>query len=426
MVKFDANVGRIRAVLTFQRAEIESLERKKLPPGFYDPPSAPAKPTKAWKRGQVPYLEIPIVGNIGEEILADAIGLSLRYAKRHSIQHVVFLIDSTGGSVDEALHIYDKMKASKGKVKLHALVKNSVGPAMAITAWCDTIHVQEGSEMGGRGGTPEKLPKKFAKEDIAVVRAQLADKVARETGRSPQGAAVLRAMIDPEETLYAWKAVKKMTFARRKPADVADDDLILAVGEGEVLRLSYEQCVALGVPALEGGSKALGDAFGIKGWVSGGDYAKKTLQKAADRRRDRADAKAARFEAKVERNIKRREETEAYINKNLQKAASWDPTAASYETYKKRWHWGWGITGQVDTGQLTDESQREWRTRSDACAHYLVRAVRGLQSMKRYEKDAETLGLEPTYGPGDIDQMLGDMKKRATELIQHRKKETNE
>jgi len=367
----------------------------------------------------------PSWGTSGTPCWPRGIGKALAYARRHSIGHVVFLVDSTGGSVDEALLVYEKMKAYKKRLKFHAIVKNSVGPSIAVTAWCDTIHVKEGARMGGRRGGLDQLPEQYAQEDIAVVRGQLADKAARETGRSRRGQAFLRAMIDPEEELYAWKAGDRVKYSRRKPKEVGDDQVLVAVGEGVTLQLSYEQCIALGVPSLAGGAETLGKPFHLKGWAAESDYGKTIVKKTADRRRKRTKAKTAVFERKAERNLKRREEAQEYIDHKMRKAAAWDPTSASYETYKRKWHLGWGITGEVDTGELTDEAQHKWVKRTDGCIYYLLRAAKGLRSLRRLEQEAVKLGLEANHAPGEIDGMLKDIQQRLDALAKHRAKETN-
>ncbi len=126
----------------------------------------------------------------------------------------------------------------------------------------------------------------------------------------------------------------------------------------------------------------------------------------------------------MEKNLSRRESSERYIEHNMKEAAGWDPTKASYETYSHRWHWGWGWTQTRESKQLTDESQKKWRTRTDACMYYLSRVAKGLNTVKRLDAEAVKLGLEPTYKPGEIDLLLKDIKVRFASLRAHRNKKT--
>ena len=95
---------RIRAELTFSRDEIDSMERKPVPPGFFEPPPPPPRATEPepTKPDEALYLEVPIDGVFGEQVFAAGIEKALRYARRYRIEHVVFRINSAGGDLHEA------------------------------------------------------------------------------------------------------------------------------------------------------------------------------------------------------------------------------------------------------------------------------------------------------------------------------------
>ena len=70
-------------------------------------------------------------------------------------------------------------------------------------------------------------------------------------------------------------------------------------------------------------------------------------------------------EAKIEKNVARRQETNDYIEYCLQQAAKWDPRQGEYEKYSQHWGWGWGGTAV----EWTEDSQKRWRTRTDGAMH---------------------------------------------------------
>ena len=427
IVKIDTRVRGIRTTLSFPRAEIKTIEEGELAPGFFDPPPADPRVSDPKKsgEGQVFYLEVPIVGEFGEDVFAGGVRSALSYAKRHGIEHVVFTIETDSANLDEALAFYRLLKTRKGTLKLHAVVKNCLGEGLAVALWCDTVTLLPGAKIGGLGRKLSEISEKIDPEEEDVVRAQMAEDAIRHTGKSGALAEIVRAMLDPSETLAIWKDDEgDLATGANPPEGVAAKRVVVSVDEGTPLQLSSDHIKAFGRPLLEGSAKDLGKLLGIEGWALESDYGSKVMERVAVREKKKASAKQAAFEKKVRRNIDRREATERSIAHNMQKAAEWDPTESNYETYSRRWNWGWGWDGEWRTKQLTEDSRKKWRNRTDACMHFLKRAGKGLTAMKRLDEEANKLGLETTYKEGVIDDLLADLKARLVVLHQHRDKRT--
>ena len=63
----------------------------------------------------------------------DGVAKVLRYAKRHRVGHIVFVIDSTGvSSVDDAIEIYKLLGKYKNKLTYHAIVRDCIGPGLVV------------------------------------------------------------------------------------------------------------------------------------------------------------------------------------------------------------------------------------------------------------------------------------------------------
>ncbi len=434
MVRIDAMVGRTRVVLGFPPIDVGSIQEKPLAPGFFDPPPAPERvsaPAK-FNPGQKLYLEVPIVGRIGEQVFADGVAQVLRYAKAHQIQNIVFTIDSPGGDRDEAIEIYDTLKEFKKSLRFYAIARQCQGPALAVPVWANSIQILPGGSLGvgpearaAADANLAKVAKAAKKEDddadeAEIARSQLAYKLIAETGREGLQAELLRAMIVPGHTLCVWKDAEGKIGWDAVCPEGGKEKVFLSVGAGQTLDLTYEQARALGMKEFKGGAQELGALLRLDGWTAESDYGIKTMEKTSAAKQKAAKTKQDALDAKVQANVKRRETTEAYISHSLQEAAKWDPTKASYETYADHWGWGWGWANDYPTKKYTLDSQKKWKTYTDACMHYIQSAAKGLRQMKKLDADAVKLGIDPTYKPGEIDRMLEDLAVRFKTLSERR------
>lgn len=425
-VSIDTRVGSIRATLSFPRSDVKKIEEKALPPGFFEPPPADARVSDAKKLrpDQTLYLEVPITGVLGKDVFAEGLSPVLAYASKHGVQHIVFVIDSPGGDFDDARAFYRLLLAYRGRLRYHMVVRRCQGEALAIGLWATTLTILPGGVFGGAlgqvetGGPPDD---KAAKELRDIVWSQVARKVIQDTGRTGVQAELVRALVDPAEALAVWRrADGSLDAGAEPPADVAKEQVLLRKPGGTPLELSRDRGIALGMREFDGGADKLGAALKIDGWTAESDYGAKTIARVSAERKKRADVKQAAYEDKVERNITRRDEAEEYIQSCFKEAAQWDPTKGSYQSYAERWNWGWGWGSSYDSGKWTAESQKRWKTRTDATFYYLKEAGKALGAMKSLDADAAKLGVTPTYKPGQIDTMLKDLETKLRALSEHR------
>jgi hypothetical protein len=426
-VRIDARIGGVRATLGFDNSEVKNAEKKALPPGFFDPPAAAARvsdPTR-FRPDQAVYLEVPIIGIFGKDVVADGVRSVLIYAKTHRIPHLVFFIDSAGGDIDEAAEIYRHLLEYKKYFKYHALIRRCQGDALAVAVWSDTLRLIPGAVIGGgldSVAPPDRKGKAAETDDggdAGILWAQIAYKVVRETGRSGRQAEIVQALLDPTQSFAAWRDQEGLVHTGVEvPAGVQP---IVVSGGGRSLEVNYDQAVAMGMPAFKGNAAELGDALKFDGWTPESDYGLKVMREAATERRRLADQAQASYEAKAKKNIARREETDRFIGDSIKEAQKWDPTKGSYETYSQHWNWGWGWSGGSAV-EWTEESQKKWRTRSDATLFYLQQAAKGLRSMKKLEAEAAKLKLDLMFKPGELDGMLRDLEVRFAALQANRTK----
>lgn len=430
-LRIDTVVAGIRVTLKLGTQEIKSVEEKPVPAGFYDPPPAPPRvsSTTQFADGQTIYLEVPIIGDFGRDVFADGVSAALRYARTYGIHHIVFLVDSEGGDLDEAGAIYRLLDGFDRHFTYHAILRNCRGDALAVPIMCNTVNVLPDALIGGSSQKFIEISDKRKGEEEQVVRSQIASEAAAMAQRRGRRGMIVKAMIDPLESLAAWReADGRLAFGAEPPEGLPKEKLVFDVGPNELLVLNRAQAIELGLPPFHGGAPELGKLLGVTGWTAESDFGHKCMARIAQDHRQRAAASQASYETKVKKNVSRRETVERYIEHNLQQAAQWSPTKESYATYKaysRRWHWGWGYGdnfGTYDTNRLTPASRRKWRDRTDISLYYLHNALRGARSMKQLDAEADRLGLHPTFGKDQVDQMIDDFNVKMAYLQAHRKK----
>lgn len=433
-VVIDTKVLETRVKIGFPRVDVANVVEKELAPGYFDPPRAEPRVSdpRKFSEDQTLYLEVPIIGEIGKDVFAAGISSVLNYAKAHGIQHLVFRVDSVGGDFDEGVAIYRLLRANREGLVLHGIVQRARGPAIALGLWCNSTHLLPGGVIGGLDKLPEKSavvkttakgnPDDSAEED-RILRAQIANRVISDTKKTGLVAQVVRALLDPHVSLVVWRdAEGQIDYGPQAPPGTPPEKVLLEAPEGKPLELTPERLVALGARPFQGEATDLGSFLGLKGWTPESDFGHKTMTRVAAEKQKKMQAKEAAQEARIQKNVGRRQETHDYLGNCIQQAAQWDPRKGEYEKYSQDWGWGWaGGTA----AHWTKDSQAQWKTRTDAAAHYLIEAQKSLRTLKKLDAEAVKLGLEPTLKPGEADTMLKDMEVKLAALASQRGKKSN-
>jgi len=430
-IRIDTVVGTIRATMTLVREEIKTIEKKPLPSGFYDPPPAAPRVSKAesFAPGDNLYLEVPVKGQFGKDVCAEGIRKVIAYASRHRVPHVVFVIDSEGfHDIDEAGAVFRILEKTHSTTQYHAVVSACTGDALAVAMLCDTINLIPGGKIGG---APEKLSetsKRFKAEEEHIVRRQIArDAFALMRKRGNPGVLV-RAMIDSNEELAGWLDDKgKVSYGTTAPAGVPAERLLFHSKAGELLVLTAEQVSKAGSTPLVDGTAGMGKKLNLGAWRLESDYGARAMADSAVIRRKRLATKAAATEKAIQQNVTRRETIDRALQHAVQEAAKWDPSNASYQTYARRWRRGWGWHRDYSdysdrSTTYTQESRKKWQERTDISMKYLKQAANAAVAMQRLDKEAVTLGLQPTYKTGELAVFKNDLEVKYNNLRSNRKK----
>jgi hypothetical protein len=442
-VRIDTMVSGIRAQIHFEADEIQMVTREEIPPTFFGKPQASERRSDpgSFAPDATLYLEVPLVGRFGREITADGINDVLRYAERHRVQHIVFVIDSPGGELDETARIYDAMGEYDDTLVYHALVRNCRGNAMAVAVRCDTFFMEPGAVIGGADAT--NIGDDGEVSDILL--AQIAYELGTQAERRFRAGRMVRAMVDPAESYVAWLDEDGTIIESSEvPEGVEADAVIIQAAQGDLLRIDEPAARALDVPIHTGGVTALGSKLGFDAWQRESDYGRHATRLAT--RSDDCSLQEE-YELKVRDNIANRESVKRYIDQNFAAAAETDPSKGNYQEYSTRLGWGWGggsytryngnrsgnrsgsrygndggerRRSQRQPNEFTSESLRTWRNRCDLAAKYLGNALQGVEAMVELETEARELGLEPIMEMGDLVWMADDAKAKISFLKSER------
>jgi membrane-bound serine protease (ClpP class) len=113
------------------------------------------------------YCPLPLVGVIGEGVLARDLEAGVRAARASKPQYVVLVIDSPGGSIAEMASLVQVVRDNPD-LKFVAYVKHAISAAAIVAMSCPQIYVAPGAVIGaavpwkvGPDGTPVAVEAKF-------------------------------------------------------------------------------------------------------------------------------------------------------------------------------------------------------------------------------------------------------------------------
>lgn len=151
------------------------------------------------------YFTIPVFGQLGREVTADAFSAAIDAAIDAKADYVVLLLDSDGGNLLEA----ERMIAVLGRhadLKTIAMVKRAMGPSVALSFACRRIYLY------GEGSASLILPEQLNGQPLtleqteqlrAALRRNLVE-ACKVAGREPL---VALGMIEPDLSLYVTPGV---------------------------------------------------------------------------------------------------------------------------------------------------------------------------------------------------------------------------
>lgn len=409
-VKIDTKIANIRSTVTLHRREIASIEKGPLPDGFWEDrpaeretarparpaerePSRPA-PADRSPSAEVRYLEIPIEGQFGVDIIPVGVANALDQAKRRGVEHIVFRINSNGGSVWAAEDIAQIMEENEAAFRYHAVVDKAISASIWVALACHTLHMTPGSSIGAAVGYRNDTSTGNVEVD-AKFNSAMAALVAARAERKGYSAAIVRAMMIGESEAYAWKDENgEWQIGAERPKLSQPDSLRTLDTKDTVLTLTAQEAIELGFArSFElGETDELHTALNIERWRGSGVLGANEMERAKKKAKpvfDRFDLLIAELRGAIER------------------ANSADPSA--YGDY------------YIDYGgNLTDGSRRAWQQRTDAAIREWNRVRAILVEIEKLERDRAELKISRWVDSVDLQTLFNEVTENMRRLEENR------
>ncbi len=411
-VAIDTKISGIRTTLTFSKREVERVEHKTLPDNFFEeesdvPQQQPANEDnlpariKRSKHSSTPYLEIPMEGTFGEDILPGGVSDALDFASRRQIEHIVFRIDSPGGAIWAAEEIAEIMKNRDDEFVYHAVVQSAISASIWVVFSCDDIHIAPEGTIGA--AVVFLLDRTTGEIDVdKKMNSALAASVAAICERKGHEPALARAMMLPEAELWAYRdELGRMRLSGAHIDEAVASDIEEVDSAETILTLTAQEALRYGVASAVGKESVadVGASLALAGWRKIGNFGEAAMRKARDRQQD-LDGDATDLRKEVPLLLMR-------INDNKSLAEFKDPLRYSYD-YNYR------------TNILSQHAQRVWRQRTDECHSYWDKVQRHAKELQRVLEMGERVGVEPPELGFDIADLLDRCKTEMDRLKKQR------
>ncbi|MCA9292475.1 MAG: hypothetical protein KDA20_01535 [Phycisphaerales bacterium] len=389
-IVLDTMVNGERTKITIDPYDVKNVERKPLPRGFFGaddpapaqaPQSAPTNAKDTNKDSTRPqrtpannrstnrpkgitdgtYAVIPIEGVFGEDISPVGVREALELAKRRSIRHIVFDIDSPGGYTWAADRIVEVLAEFDEDFDYHAHIRNAFSASIWVVFSCDTITMAPGSSVGAavtfaqtETGV-EAVDAKFTSARISTLR-----NLAKAKGHAD---ALIAPMMDMPAQLYAWRDADGQPVVSNDPPSGNPIGLRHLDNESQVLTLTVDDAIDIGLATqVQGGHRALGEQLAIDGWNHLPNLCERPMAQRGKELRKLVDT--------VDQGLPK-------LRELIEKAVAEHPSNVQ-------------VTYYTESGLLTPGSQQKWRDQTDIALRAwndVFEAFRGLDLLtSQFEK----------------------------------------
>ncbi len=226
------------------------------------------------------YVEIPIKGAFGEEVFAPGVYRALNEAKSRRIKHAVFVVDSPGGVVADAMAIQKVMDQFEGDFTYHCVIVRGISASMAVVSGCRNVFMPEGSATGAAVSFSTNVDTGSAEVD-AKMNAAWASQLAARADMHGQPGVMYRAMVEkPAEVWWGKNAAGKQVLAANNNGL---EDAEQVDSADSVLALTVTQAVKYGFarPIKSPDGSGVGALIGVADWVPATDLGAKAMKAGA-------------------------------------------------------------------------------------------------------------------------------------------------
>jgi ClpP class serine protease len=239
---------------------VPSTTATSVPAKRWNLPAPPVAPPVVAEKSPSYYV-IPLHGEVGKTILADALEEALADAAMRKPTVVVLDIDSPGGLVEESKKILKVLHKYNKTLRIVALTDQDLSAAAVFTLSVRHIYVKNSSILGAAtsfvgNGMIEFAPK--VEEKMQSAWRAVARSSAEEGDHEPL---LADAMIDNDMELHV-ETVEGKKAVKSGPGEK------MLTSKGHVLTFTSREAIACGLADGEADDvEALGEALGMKNWV---------------------------------------------------------------------------------------------------------------------------------------------------------------
>jgi len=346
--------------------------------------------------GGVRYIEIPLSGSFGKELLPKGVEQALDRAVKEKVQYAIFTVKSGGGAVWAAKSMAEAIQKFDGQIYTVALIEDALSATLWPTMSCDAIFMTPTARIGAAVAFSKEKSTGAAAVDAkfnSAFAAQLAA-VAESKKRSPL---LVRAMVLPEVQVFAIKQPNgTYKIVDTQPSGLPPDQVAVLSDREGILTMTGTEAAKYGFayPIKKADLDSLRTELRVDQWTSAGTYGK-DLQKENVRRAEALIDKARKVDADVEKSFKVYKESR--------------PETLQYDYYR-------------ETGKFTPGSQKQWTEATDRAIAALGKFKTDLNQWLTLKKQAADIGLEPLFDDGferkdlvkttaEIDKILTDLRR---------------
>lgn len=196
---------------------------------------------KTWQkqlREGKPYVVVPVIGVIGDDITVDALRAGLAEARAARPQYVILEIDSPGGNVGQMMEMVEVLNDASRDLKIIAYVKSAYSAAAVIAMSCPQVYMKAGATIGATVAfrMTENGPTDVDAKFRSVVEARM--RAANQHGSHAD--LLIRGMSESDLTLYLADKDGRLSLSTSGPGK-------LIKGKGQILTLTADEAVECGL-----------------------------------------------------------------------------------------------------------------------------------------------------------------------------------
>ncbi|MFN3168230.1 MAG: hypothetical protein ACE37H_14305 [Phycisphaeraceae bacterium] len=227
------------------------------------------------------YVEVPMIDNkdlkdygIGRDIVAESVINSVRYAGKHpDIHHVVFKMDTGGGSLMHAEAMQDVIERYHTNTEFHIVIQDAISAGIWTAFSCDTIFMCRAGTIGGATAYYQlSSDQVMVAGDIPEIAARLAI-TAKRNGYPPQ---LIEPLMLMKTELHTWLDEDgERVLSQTKPEDAgALNEYKMLDRDDTVLTLTTEDAIEIGIarPIAGFDAQLVGKQIGVPGWTRANRY----------------------------------------------------------------------------------------------------------------------------------------------------------